>query len=211
MYHSFVFCVVVILSILYSYNCLVQLIFALKYVLTEKEEEKQTMATLRLNRFNNLLTKTWTNNLHNISLYRNTIRLSTSKQSSGNKEMIVSDFCVPAAAYSAATKGNGFIFVSGQLGIDPKTKKFISDDVQSQTKQALINLKGIVDDAGSELNKVTKTTVLLSDINDFASVNQVYLDFFKESKVTELPARAAYAVANLPLNAKVEIEAVALE
>merc|ERR1712154_195175 len=108
-------------------------------------------------------------------------------------------------------KANGFIFVSGQIGIDPSTKQFKSDDIEGQTQQVLMNIKGILEDGGSNLQKVCKTTVLLKDINDFATVNTIYANFFKEANVTELPARAAYAVASLPLNAKVEIEAIALE
>mmetsp|Transcript_43684 Transcript_43684/g.70031 ORF Transcript_43684/g.70031 Transcript_43684/m.70031 type:complete len:165 (+) Transcript_43684:20-514(+) len=156
-----------------------------------------------------LLSRTATSVSHN-ALFRSSIRASTSKQSS-NKEVVHSEWCKPAAAYSAAVKGNGIIFVSGQLGIDPSTKAFVSDTAPEQAQQALRNLQGILSDAGSDLNKVCKATVLLSDINDFAAVNSVYADFFKQANVTELPARAAYAVANLPLNAKVEIEAFALE
>ena len=165
------------------------------------------MSWLRSSRLNNILTKACNNHSSNL-LYCNTIRLSTAK-SSGQKEVVYSDYCKPVAAYSAAIKANGFIFVSGQLGV--KDGKFVSDDVTAQTEQALVNIKGIVDDAGSDLNKITKTTVLLSDIKDFGAVNEVYGNFFKASNVTELPARAAYAVANLPLNAKVEIEAIAIE
>ena len=130
---------------------------------------------------------------------------------STSKQVVKSEFCKPAAAYSAAVKANGMLFISGQLGIDPATKQFVSDDVQAQALQALKNIEGICNDAGSELNKVCKTTVLLSDIKDFGAVNTVYADFFKDANITQLPARAAYAVSNLPLNAKVEIEAIAVE
>merc|ERR1740123_726131 len=145
------------------------------------------------------------------STFQNAIRLSTSKQSSGGKQVVTSSSCKPAAAYSPAIKGNGFLFISGQLGLDASTGQFVSDDVEGQTEQALKNMKGICDDAGSELNKICKTTVLLADIGDFAKVNTVYSRFFADANVSELPARAAYAVANLPLGAKVEIEAIAME
>eukprot|EP01083_Nonionella_stella_P014701 41246_1 len=151
-----------------------------------------------------LLTKRCGNN----SLFRDAIRLSTTQRS---KEIIVSDFCKPVGAYSAAVKANGFIFVSGQIGLDPATKQFKSDDVEGQTEQVLTNIKGILNDAGSSVDKICKVTVLLSDINDFSKVNSIYANFFTESNVNEPPARAAYAVANLPLNAKVEIEAIATE
>ena len=87
----------------------------------------------------------------------------------------------------------------------------MSSEVEGQTEQTLNNLKNIIDGMGSELNKVCKTTVLLADINDFGKVNGIYSKFFKDANVTELPARAAYAVATLPLNAKVEIEAIVME
>lgn len=160
------------------------------------------------NRFNYLLTKACSNNSSNL-LYRNQAIRSVTSKSTGKKEVVYSDYCKPVAAYSAAIKANGQVFISGQLGV--KDGKFVSDDASDQTEQALVNLKGIIEDAGSDLNKVTKTTVLLADINDFSTVNEVYANFFKRSGVTEFPARACYAVANLPLNAKVEIEAFAIE
>ena len=162
------------------------------------------MSWLRSSR---LLAKAGNNSSH--LFYRNQGIRSVTSKSSGQKEVVYSDYCKPVAAYSAAIKANGLIFVSGQLGV--KDGKFVSDDVSAQTEQALVNIKGIMNDAGSDLNKITKTTVLLSDIKDFAVVNETYANFFKASNVTEFPARACYAVANLPLNAKVEIEAFGIE
>merc|ERR1712228_205828 len=135
--------------------------------------------------------------------------MGTARVFSTGKE--VYNIGTPLAPYSTAVKANGFIFVSGQLGVDSSTGKFVSSEVEGQTEQTLNNLKGIIDGMGSELNKVCKTTVLFSDINDFAKVNVIYSKFFKDANVTELPARAAYAVANLPLNAKIEIEAIVME
>ena len=116
----------------------------------------------------------------------------------------------PAAVgpYSQAIAANGMIFVSGQLPLDPKTMKFVSDtDVALQTKQCLTNMKAILESAGSGMDKVCKTTILLHDIADFPKVNAAYAEFFK----TTLPARATYAVKGLPMGALVEIEAVALQ
>lgn len=112
----------------------------------------------------------------------------------------------PIGPYSQAIKAAGnFIFVSGQLPLD-ENGNFAGDEIKSQTKKALENLKAIVEEAGSTLNDVVKTTVLLKDMNDFAAMNEVYNDFMSESK----PARAAFEVARLPKDALVEIEAVVL-
>lgn len=117
----------------------------------------------------------------------------------------------PVAAYSSAVKANGNVYISGQLGMDFSTKELVSDDSVEQTTKALSNLKLVADDAGTNLNNVVKTTVLLADINDFEKVNQAYSDFFAKNGVKVLPARACYAVAALPKGAKVEIEAIAVE
>lgn len=108
--------------------------------------------------------------------------------------------------YSQAIKACNTLYVSGCLGLDPKTAEFPSDDVQEQARQAITNLKRILVAGDSSLARVVKTTVLLTDINDFAKVNAVYSEYFTGVK----PARTTYAVAALPKNAKVEIEAIAL-
>ncbi|RMG88874.1 MAG: RidA family protein [Chloroflexi bacterium] len=122
-------------------------------------------------------------------------------------KQIVSTENAPAAIgpYSQAVIANGFVFSAGQLGVVPQTKQFAGDDVQSQTRQALENLKAILEAAGSSLDKVVKVTVFLADINDFAAMNEVYATYFTEN----FPARSAVEVANLPLGGRVEIEAVA--
>lgn len=113
----------------------------------------------------------------------------------------------PAAIgpYSQAINADGFIFVSGQLPIDPATGEFPSDNAAEQTRQSLENMKAILEEAGYTMDRVVKTTVLLSDINDFAAMNEVYATYFN----APFPARAAYEVVNLPKGAKVEIEAIA--
>ena len=114
----------------------------------------------------------------------------------------------PAAIgpYSQAVKAGNTIYVSGQLPVDPATGKFAGDSIAEQTKQSLTNIKNILEKAGAGMENVVKTTVLLSDINDFAAMNEVYATFFKEP----FPARAAFQVAAIPKGAKVEIEAVAV-
>jgi len=107
--------------------------------------------------------------------------------------------------YSQATKTGNLLFVSGQLPLDPKTMKFAGEDVKSQTQQALKNLLAIVQAGGSSKLKIVKVNIFLADIKDFAAMNEVYSTFFDEKP----PARAAFEVANLPMYAKVEIEAVA--
>jgi 2-iminobutanoate/2-iminopropanoate deaminase len=107
--------------------------------------------------------------------------------------------------YSQAVKANGFIFVSGQICLDPKTQTLIEGDIAKQTERVMENLKGIVEAAGSSLDRVVKTTVFLSDINDFAKMNEVYGRYF----TTSAPARATVQVARLPRDVKVEIEIIA--
>ncbi len=107
--------------------------------------------------------------------------------------------------YSQAIETNGLVFVSGQLPIDANTGEFAGADIVSQTKQSLENVKYILEEAGTDMSKVVKTTVLLNDISDFAAMNEVYGTFFS----APFPARAAFAVDKLPKGALVEIEVVA--
>ena len=113
----------------------------------------------------------------------------------------------PAAIgpYSQAVKTGNILFVSGQLPIDPATGAFAGEDIASQTRQSLNPVKAILEAAGYTCADVVKTTVLLAEISDFAAMNAVYAEFFP----TNCPARAAFAVKDLPKGAKVEIEAVA--
>lgn len=115
----------------------------------------------------------------------------------------------PAALgpYSQAISVNGTVYVSGQLPIDPATGEFATTDIQGQTRQSLTNIQAILAEAGMDMSNVVKTTVLLDNIDDFAAMNEVYAEFFKD--VT--PARAAFEVAAIPKGALVEIEAVAVE
>jgi 2-iminobutanoate/2-iminopropanoate deaminase len=110
----------------------------------------------------------------------------------------------PIGPYSQAVKANGFLFVSGQVALDPKTGEFLSGTIAEQTERTLQNLKGIVEASGSNLGHVVKTTVFLKDMNDFAAMNEVYAKFFTAAP----PARSTVQVARLPKDALVEIEAV---
>ncbi|MCI5723483.1 MAG: RidA family protein [Erysipelotrichaceae bacterium] len=110
--------------------------------------------------------------------------------------------------YSQAVLSTGeVLFVSGQLPIDVTTGSFAGEDIQSQTRQSLENIKAILQEAGMSMDHVVKTTVLLADIQDFKAMNEIYAQYF----TADFPARAAFQVAALPQGAKVEIEAVAVK
>ncbi len=108
--------------------------------------------------------------------------------------------------YSQAIRVNGFIFVSGQVAIDPANQQFIAGDVAAQTDRAIKNLAGILKAAGSSLEKVVRATVFLKNMNDFAAMNEVYGKYFSSAP----PARSTVEVARLPKDALVEIDVIAL-
>lgn len=108
--------------------------------------------------------------------------------------------------YSQAIVANGMVFTAGQVPLVPGTKSLIQGGIQEQTRQALQNVKAVLEAAGTNLNNVIKTTVFLSDMNNFAAMNEVYATFFPDNP----PARSAVQVARLPLDALVEIETIAL-
>ena len=114
----------------------------------------------------------------------------------------------PAAIgpYSQGVRSEGVtVNVSGQLGLVPATGEFAGDDIQSQTRQSLSNIKAILAEAGASMADVVETTVLLTDIAEFGAMNEVYAEFFE----APYPARAAFQVVALPKGGKVEIKAVA--
>lgn len=115
----------------------------------------------------------------------------------------------PAAIgpYSQAIFANGMVYTSGQLGIDPATG-IIPEGITAQTRQSLTNVKAILAQAGLTMDDVIKTTVFLSDMNNFVPMNEVYAEFFTEGSY---PARSAVEVARLPKDAMVEIEAIAVK
>jgi 2-iminobutanoate/2-iminopropanoate deaminase len=108
--------------------------------------------------------------------------------------------------YSQGIKANGFLFLSGQIPLDPKTQQIVEGDAARQTERVLENLKGIVEAAGSSLHRVVKTTVFLSDLNDFSVMNEVYARYF----TGHAPARSTVQVARLPRDVRVEIDLIAL-
>lgn len=125
------------------------------------------------------------------------------------KKTIIATDKAPKAigAYSqaAAVESGRLLFVSGQLGMDPATMKLVEGGAASEAARAMQNMRAILEAAGGDYSSIIKATIYLTDINDFAAVNDVYAACFTEDP----PARAAFAVAALPKGAKVEIEAVA--
>ena len=109
--------------------------------------------------------------------------------------------------YSQAIEVNGFLYISGQLPVDVNTGKIVEGGIQAQTEQSLKNIGYILEEAGMNYSNVVKTTCLLSDIANFAAMNEVYAKYF----TSEYPARAAFAVKDLPMGAMVEIEVVAVK
>ena len=114
----------------------------------------------------------------------------------------------PAAVgpYSQAIKVGDLIYTSGQLALNPETGDLVNDEIQAATRRRLDNIKAILEEAGSSLDKVVKSTIFLSDMENFAKVNEVYGEYFSEHK----PARSCIEVARLPKDALIEIEVVAL-
>jgi 2-iminobutanoate/2-iminopropanoate deaminase len=124
------------------------------------------------------------------------------------KRIILTDRApVPIGPYSQAIEKNGFLFISGQIPINPQTGSLVGGTIQEQTKQVLDNIDKILIAAGYSRENVVKCTCLLKDINDFRDINEEYSKYF----TSEYPARAAYEVANLPLGARIEIEAIAMK
>ena len=121
-------------------------------------------------------------------------------------EVIHSDNA-PAALgpYSQAIKAGGFVWCSGQIPIDPAVNAVTATTIEDQTRQAITNLKNVLEAAGSSLQNVVKTTVFIKDMNDFAALNGVYAELFAPNK----PARSCVEVARLPKDVKVEIECIA--
>ena len=109
--------------------------------------------------------------------------------------------------YSQAIVAGGFVFASGQVPIDPATGNFVAGGIKEQTKQSLTNVTHVLAEAGIDLSHVVKTTVFLSDMDNFAAMNEVYAEFFQQP----YPARSAVAVKTLPKGALVEIECIAVK
>jgi 2-iminobutanoate/2-iminopropanoate deaminase len=120
---------------------------------------------------------------------------------------VISTSKAPAAIgpYSQAIQVGNLVYTSGQIPIDPATGSFVEGGIKEQTRQSLLNVKAILNEAGTTMDHVIKTTVFMADMNDFAEMNSVYSEFFN----TPYPARSAVAVKTLPKGALVEIEVIA--
>jgi 2-iminobutanoate/2-iminopropanoate deaminase len=112
----------------------------------------------------------------------------------------------PIGPYSQGVTASGFVFVSGQVGKDPASGNIVNDTIENETKMVMNNVKGILEQAGSSLDKVVKTTIFLTNLDDFAKVNETYGSFFKG----DYPARETVQVSRLPLNVNVEISVIAI-
>ena len=123
------------------------------------------------------------------------------------KKRIIQTNQAPAAIgpYSQAIRIGDFLYTSGQIALDPKSGKFLSGEIKEETEQTLKNITAILQADGLELENVIKTTVYLSDLNNFVQMNQIYEKYFSKNK----PARACVQVAALPKGAKIEIDAIA--
>ena len=113
----------------------------------------------------------------------------------------------PIGPYNQAVMANGFMFISGQVGMNPKTGKIIKDSISDETEQVMKNLYSILNEASISFENVVKTTIFLSDMNDFSLVNEVYGKYFDEDTA---PARETVQVSKLPLGVNVEISMIAL-
>ena len=123
-----------------------------------------------------------------------------------SKEVVKSENAPEAIGpYSQAVKSNGFVFCSGQVPFDPKTMELISGTVTEETQRCMKNLSAVLEAAGSSLDDIVKTTIYVTNMDDFAEVNEAYGAFF----TSDPPARATVGVAALPKGARVEIECVA--
>jgi 2-iminobutanoate/2-iminopropanoate deaminase len=111
----------------------------------------------------------------------------------------------PIGPYSQAIKANGFLYLSGQVALDPSSGEMTGGDIRQQTERTMENIKGILEAAGANLHHVVKTTVFLKDMNEFAAMNEVYGRYFTSAP----PARSTVQVARLPKDALVEIEIIA--
>ncbi|MEJ5300959.1 MAG: RidA family protein [Thermodesulforhabdaceae bacterium] len=111
----------------------------------------------------------------------------------------------PVGPYSHAVQTGNFLFLSGQIGIDPQTGDLVSTDIRDQTKTALNHIKAILEEAGCDIESVVKTTVFLTTMEHFTVMNEIYAEFFGSHR----PARSCVAVSKLPKNALVEIEVIA--
>nr|3MQW_A Chain A, putative Endoribonuclease L-PSP [Entamoeba histolytica]3MQW_B Chain B, putative Endoribonuclease L-PSP [Entamoeba histolytica]3MQW_C Chain C, putative Endoribonuclease L-PSP [Entamoeba histolytica]3MQW_D Chain D, putative Endoribonuclease L-PSP [Entamoeba histolytica]3MQW_E Chain E, putative Endoribonuclease L-PSP [Entamoeba histolytica]3MQW_F Chain F, putative Endoribonuclease L-PSP [Entamoeba histolytica] len=144
---------------------------------------------------------------HHHHHHMGTLEAQTQGPGSMSKLTVVASPLAPEAvgAYSQAIICNGMVYCSGQIGLDRKTGDFAGKTIEEQSKQVMTNLKYVLEEAGSSMDKVVKTTCLLADIKDFGVFNGIYAEAFGNHK----PARACFAAAALPKGALVEVECIA--
>ncbi len=123
-----------------------------------------------------------------------------------HKEIVKTDKApVPIAPYSQGVKSNGLLFVAGQIGLEPSTRKLVEGGFEAETVQIMANIKAVIEEAGSTFDDIVNTTIYLKDMNNFAKVNEIYGRYF----TSNFPARTTIGVANLPGGANIEIAVVA--
>lgn len=123
------------------------------------------------------------------------------------REIVKTDAAPQAIGpYSQAIKANGFLFLSGQIALDPRTGQMVGEDIKTQTKRVMGNIKAVLEAAGSSLEKVVKCGVFLKNMNDFGPMNEEYGSYFKELP----PARTTVQVAKLPRDALIEVDVIAM-
>jgi 2-iminobutanoate/2-iminopropanoate deaminase len=129
------------------------------------------------------------------------------KKSSKSIEVVKTDKAgPPVGPYSQAIKAGGFIFVAGEKGMDPVTKQIVPGGIEPETRRTLENIKAILEEAGSGMNRVVSTFVFMTDLNDFSKMNEIYAGYFKDHP----PGRTTVEVKSLPAGAHVEITVTAL-
>lgn len=132
---------------------------------------------------------------------------SEEKEDKTTRRVITLENTPAKRPYSPAIEAGNTLYVSGQIAVDPATSKLVEGGIEEQTRQALKNLKTVVEKAGYTLENVTKCTVLLADISFYSGVNQIYMEYFPKDP----PARMAFAVKDLPMGALIEIDAIAVK
>ncbi|MBI3973029.1 MAG: hypothetical protein HY332_17260 [Chloroflexi bacterium] len=133
--------------------------------------------------------------------------MTTGLATQAEKTVVQTDkAAAPIGPYSQAIVANGFVFVAGEKGIDPQTGKIVPGGIAAETRQTLINIQNILEAAGSSLDRAVQTFVYLTDIGEFAAMNEVYAEFFR----VQPPGRTTVAVSALPAGARVEITVTAL-
>ncbi len=123
-----------------------------------------------------------------------------------NKTINTPNAPAPIGPYSQAVLTNGFLFISGQIAIEPNTGELISKDIKSETKQVMENIKAILNEAGMDFNNVVKCSIFISDMDNFGQINEVYGSYFTEN----FPARETVEVSRLPKDVNVEISVIAV-